>query len=51
MELWVEGTKVANFSGDQIYNRLIMVYGTVKVVEVDSKGNSKSTSLFFNGPC
>lgn len=51
MELWIEGTDVANFSGDEIGTNLIMVFGEIKIVEVDSKGNSKSTSLFFSGPC
>jgi hypothetical protein len=51
MELWVEGTDIANFPGNEIGTNLIMVYGEVKIVEVDSKGHSKSTSFFFNGPC
>ena len=51
MELWIAGTKVANFPGDRIRTSLIMVYGEVGIVEVDSKGNSLSSSFFFNGPC
>jgi hypothetical protein len=51
MELWIDGTDIANFPGNEIGTNLIMVYGEVKIVEVDSKGNSKSSSFFFNGPC
>lgn len=51
MELWIEGTDVANFPGDEIGTALIMVYGEVKIVEVDSKGHSESTSFNFYGPC
>lgn len=51
MELWVEGTEIANFPGNQIDTNLIEVYGEVKIVEVDSMGHAKSTSFYFNGPC
>jgi hypothetical protein len=51
MELWVSGTKIANFPGDRISTSLIMVFGEVSIVEVDSKGASISSSFFFNGPC
>jgi hypothetical protein len=51
MELWIEGTKIANFPGNQISTSLIMVWGEVGIVEVDSKGHSISSSFFFNGPC
>jgi Bacterial Ig domain len=51
MELWIEGTDIANFPGDEIGTSLIMAQGEFKIVEIDSKGNSKSTSFSFNGPC
>jgi len=51
MELWVAGTKIANFPGDRISTSLIMAFGEVSFVEVDSKGASISSSSFFNGPC
>ena len=51
MELWVGGTKIANFPGDRISTSLIMVFAEVSIVEVDSKGDSISSSFFFNGPC
>lgn len=51
MELWVSGTKVANFPGDRISTSLIMAFGEVSMVEVDSKGASLSSSFFFHGPC
>jgi hypothetical protein len=51
MELWIEGTDIANFPGNEIGTNLIMVFGEVKIVEVDSEGHSKSSSFFFNGPC
>lgn len=51
MELWIDGGKIANFPGDKINTSLIMVFGTVTIYEVDSKGDSKSTSFSFNGPC
>jgi len=51
MELWINGTKIANFPGGKINTSLIQVFGTVKVDEVDSKGNTESTSFTFNGPC
>jgi hypothetical protein len=51
MELWIGGTKIANFPCDRISTSLIMVWGEVGIVEVDSKGNSLSSSFFFNGPC
>lgn len=51
MELWIAGTKIANFPGDRIRTSLIMAFGEIKVVEVDSKGNSLSASQSFFGPC
>jgi hypothetical protein len=51
MELWIDGEKIANFPGDRFDTDLIMVFGKVTVYEVDSKGHSLSSSLFFNGPC
>jgi hypothetical protein len=51
MELWIGGTKIANFPGSEIGTTLIMVYGEVGIVEVDSKGHSLSSSFFWNGPC
>jgi hypothetical protein len=51
MELWNYNTELANFPGDHFNTNIIMVFGTLTVVEVDSKGNSKSSSIFFNGPC
>jgi hypothetical protein len=51
MELWVGGTKMANFPGDRISTSLIMVFAEVSIVEVDSKGDSLSSSFFFHGPC
>jgi hypothetical protein len=52
MELWFEGAKIANFSGDKINTNFIMLgIGTITIYEVDSKGNSLSSSLNVNGPC
>lgn len=51
MELWINGDDIANFPGDHFNTDLIMVSGTIKVTEVDSKGNSASSSISFNGPC
>jgi hypothetical protein len=51
MELWISGTKIANFPGDRISTSLIMVFGEVSIVEVDSKGDSISSSFPFYGPC
>jgi hypothetical protein len=53
MELWINGTKLANFSGNPINtNLLFLSQATITVVEVDSKGNYvKSTPVFFYGPC
>ena len=51
MELWVNGVKIANFPGNKINTSLIQVFGTVKIDEVDSKGNTEGTSFTFNGPC
>jgi hypothetical protein len=51
MELWIDGEKIANFPGDHINTNLIMVFGTVKIDEVDSKGNTISKSVFYTGPC
>jgi hypothetical protein len=51
MELWNNGTKIANFSGNRINTALIMLFGTVTVYEVDSKGASQSASIHYNGPC
>lgn len=51
MELWINGTKTANFSGDRMNTTLIQVFGTVKIDEVDSKGNTLGTTFMFYGPC
>jgi hypothetical protein len=51
MELWLEGTKIANFPGNQINTSLIMAFGEIGMVEVDSKGNSLSSSFYYYGPC
>ncbi len=51
MELWVGGDKIANFPGNKINTTLIQVFGTVKIDEVDSKGNTVGTSFMYNGPC
>jgi hypothetical protein len=51
MELWIAGNKIANFPGDRISTSLIMADGEIGIVEVDSKGNSLSSSFFFSGPC
>jgi hypothetical protein len=51
MELWAEGDKIANFPGDRIDTNLIMLYGTITINEVDSKGNTLGSTFFFNGPC
>lgn len=51
MELWINGTKIANFPGDKINTSLIQVFGTVKIDEVDSKGNTEGASFSFSGPC
>lgn len=51
MELWNYNTELANFPGDHFNTNVIMLSGTITVYEVDSKGNSKSSSIFFNGPC
>ncbi|MGA2539136.1 MAG: hypothetical protein ABSF53_24230, partial [Terracidiphilus sp.] len=51
MELWLEGTKIANFPGNEFSTNIIMFQGEIGIVEVDSKGNSKSTSFNYNGPC
>lgn len=41
MELWVNGGKIANFSGDRINTNLfIQDFSTVTIYEVDSKGGS-----------
>jgi hypothetical protein len=51
MELWINGDDIANFPGDHFNTDLIMVFGTIKVTEVDSKGNALSSSIFYTGPC
>lgn len=52
MELWFEGAKIANFPGDKINTNFIMLgIGTITIYEVDSKGNSISSSLNVTGPC
>lgn len=51
MELWNNGTKIANFPGDRVYTNLIMLFGTVTIYEVDSKGSALSSSIFYTGPC
>jgi hypothetical protein len=51
MELWNAGTKIANFPGDRIDTNLIMLFGTVTIYEVDSKGAALSSSISYNGPC
>jgi hypothetical protein len=51
MELWNNGTKIANFPGDRINTNLIMLFGTVTIYEVDSKGAALSASIFYTGPC
>jgi len=51
MELWIEGTRIANFPGDRISTSLIMAYGEIGIVEVDTAGHSISKSFSFNGPC
>ena len=51
MELWNNGTKIANFPGDRINTNLIMLFGKVTIYEVDSKGAALSASILYNGPC
>lgn len=53
MELWINGTKIANIPGDRINTNLpFLAYATITIVEVDSKGNYvKSTPVFYLGPC
>ena len=51
MELWNNGTKLANFSGNRINTAVIMLFGTVTIYEVDSKGAALSSSIFYDGPC
>jgi hypothetical protein len=51
MELWNGGTKIANFPGSRINTNLIMLFGTVAIYEVDSKGASRASTIFYNGPC
>lgn len=53
MELWISGTKIANFPGNH-FDTNIIVYGTdynVSIDEVDSKGNTLGKSFTFSGPC
>jgi hypothetical protein len=49
MELWNNGTKIANFPGDRINTNLIMLFGTVTIYEVDGKGASIASSISYNG--
>jgi hypothetical protein len=52
MELWFEGAKIANFPGDRINTNLVMLgIGKITIDEVDSKGNTLSSSLSVEGPC
>jgi hypothetical protein len=51
MELWNNRTKLANFPGNRINTNLIMLFGTVTIYEVDSKGAALSSSIFYTGPC
>jgi hypothetical protein len=52
MELWFDGTKIANFPGNRINTNFVMLgMGTITIWEVDSKGASLSTSLQVSGPC
>ena len=51
MELWNNGTKIANFPGNRINTALIMLFGKVTIFEVDSKGAALSSSIQYNGPC
>ena len=51
MELWVNGNKIANFPGDRINTSLIMMQGTIKIDEVDSKGATRASTFFYSGPC
>jgi hypothetical protein len=52
MELWFDGGKIANFPGNQINTNFVQLgIGTLTIWEVDSKGNSISSSIDIFGPC
>jgi len=53
MELWIGGTKFANFPGTRINtNWTNLDFESITVVEVDSNGNYlKATEVFFFDGC
>ncbi len=55
MQLWVNDVDVANFAGNYLNTNVVpdfLSYVEVRIVEVDSKGQSVSSpSVFFEGPC
>lgn len=53
MELWINGTKLANFPGDHFLTNFLL-YGSSYVLtinEVDEEGNTIGQSLTYDGPC
>lgn len=53
MQLWINGVNVANFPGNSLNTNLVSdIFGTIKIVEVDSKGQSIASPVInFEGPC
>ncbi len=53
MELWINGTKIANFPGNYFLTDLLL-YGSSYVItinEVDEEGNTIGQTLQYDGPC
>lgn len=53
MELWIGGTKFANFPGSRFDTSMVIdaSFTTVTINAVDRKGNVLSQSFMFDGPC
>lgn len=55
MELWINGTKIANFPGDRIYTSVLNTFyptATIMIDEVDSNGGTiASLPIVVGGPC
>ena len=52
MELWINGVKIANFSGDKISTNLYIAdFSKLTIVEVDSKGDSIKSPVIVVQSC
>jgi len=52
MELWINGVRIANFSGDKIFTNLFAQdFSKLRIVEVDSKGGSITSPTIVVQSC